>query len=248
MQKEKGSWDGALFKQYNLWEIWGIYFYTFSIFTYENFSISDLSSICMSKNGLTNLENQIIGLLSAGDESGMALLYEKYGGALNTIILKIVPDTSLAQEILQDSFIKIWQKIDSYDPTKSRFFTWMARIAKNGAIDATRSKSFKKDNKTDSIDNSVSTFEPGNDNVPIENIGLRELLKHLDEDHRKIIDLLYFQEFTQSEVEKELGIPLGTVKTRARRGIQKLREYLKGDIIIGVVITIISFLIFLITQ
>jgi RNA polymerase sigma-70 factor (ECF subfamily) len=199
----------------------------------------------MSKNGLTSLENQIIGLLAAGDESGMALLYEKYSGALNTIILKVVPDQNVAQEILQDSFVKIWQKIDTYDPTKSRFFTWMARIAKNGAIDATRSKSFKKGSKTDSIDNSVNTFEPGNDNLPIENIGLKDLLKHLDEDHRKIIDLLYFQEYTQTEVEKELGIPLGTVKTRARRGIQKLREYLKGDIVISIVVTVVSFIVYL---
>ncbi|MCB0663565.1 MAG: sigma-70 family RNA polymerase sigma factor [Saprospiraceae bacterium] len=182
--------------------------------------------------------------MSAGDESGMALLYEKYSGALNTIILKVVPDTVLAQEILQDTFIKIWQNIESYDASKSRFFTWMARIAKNGAIDATRSKSFKKNNKTESIDNSVSTFEPGNDNMPIENIGLKELLKHLDEDHRKIIDLLYFQEYTQTEVEKELGIPLGTVKTRARRAIQKLRDHLKGDIVISILVSLVTFIIY----
>ncbi|MEZ4948822.1 MAG: sigma-70 family RNA polymerase sigma factor [Saprospiraceae bacterium] len=192
----------------------------------------------MISDRLTSQENQIISLLIAGDESGMSILYDNYGGALNTIILKVIPDKELAREILQDVFVKIWKNIETYSAEKSKFFTWMARIAKNSAIDATRSKRFKKNTKTDSLDNSVSMFESGSEDIPVENIGLKELLKHLDEDHRKIIDLPYFQDYTQTEVEKELGIPLGTVKTRARRAIQKLRDHLRGDIFISVVLFI----------
>jgi RNA polymerase sigma-70 factor (ECF subfamily) len=192
----------------------------------------------MISDRLTSQENQIISLLIAGDESGMSILYDNYGGALNTIILKVIPDKELAREILQDVFIKIWKNIETYSAEKSKFFTWMARIAKNSAIDATRSKRFKKNTKTDSLDNSVGMFESGSEGIPVENIGLKELLKHLDEDHRKIIDLLYFQDYTQTEVEKELGIPLGTVKTRARRAIQKLRDHLRGDIFISVILFI----------
>ena len=160
----------------------------------------------------------------------MRQLYDDYGGALYHLILKVVRREELGTEILQDVMLKIWENIDTYDAAKSRFFTWMARIARNAAIDALRSKRFKRDSKTDSLPEYVSNSERHAEYGRTDAIGLRSILEHLDEDHRKIIDLLYFQEYSQSEAAKELDMPLGTVKTRARRAIMQLREYLQGDL------------------
>lgn len=160
----------------------------------------------------------------------MKQLYESYGGALYHLILKVVRREEIGSEVLQDVMLKIWDNIDSYDADKSRFFTWMARIARNSAIDALRSKRWKRDAKTDALPEYVNDSERHAEYGRTDSIGLRDLLTHLDEDHRKIIDLLYFQEYSQSEAAKELDMPLGTVKTRARRAILQLREYLKGDV------------------
>ena len=127
--------------------------------------------------------------------------------------------------------MKVWENIQSYDSSKSKFFTWMVRIARNAAIDMARSKRFKNENKTDQLDFSVFSKNEPSEQMNVQNLELKKLLDYLDEDHRKIIDLMYFQDYSQSEIEKEFNIPLGTVKTRARRAILQLREFLKSDIL-----------------
>lgn len=184
----------------------------------------------MARSGPTQAEQQLIEQLRQRSEAAMRQLYDDYGGALYHLILKVVRQEELGTEILQDVMLKIWDNIATYDASKSRFFTWMARIARNAAIDTLRSKRFKRDSQTDSLPEYVHNSDRHAEYGRTDTIGLRTVLDHLDEDHRKIIDLLYFQEYSQSETAKELNMPLGTVKTRARRAIMQLREYLQGDL------------------
>lgn len=152
-------------------------------------------------------------------------LYDNYSGALLGVILRIINEQAQAEDILQEVFIKIWNNIGSYDASKSRLFTWMMNIARNAAIDATRSKQFKTGEQNRRLEDSVNKVNRAQKvTQDTDHIGLKELVAKLKPENRQVIDLMYFGGYTQDEIAKEFAIPLGTVKTRARAGIQQLRE------------------------
>ncbi len=144
------------------------------------------------------------------------------------VITRILKKEELAEEVLQDVFLKVWDKIESYDPSKGRLFTWMLNIARNQAIDKTRSKEFSKGKKTGDIDNFVNRIDrEGYVEQKVESIGLPEMLKVLPDDQRFIIDQHYLKGYTQAEIAEEFNLPLGTVKTRMRLAMKGLRTLLK---------------------
>lgn len=143
------------------------------------------------------------------------------------MIARIVKQEVIAEEILQDVFIKIWDKIEGYDSSKGRLFTWMLNIARNQAIDKTRSKEISKEKKTSGIENVVSRIDRDEYVEQIvEGIGVRDILKPLSEEQKFVVEKLYFEGYSQSEVAEEFNIPLGTVKTRLRLAMQLLRSTL----------------------
>jgi len=176
-----------------------------------------------------SIEQNIIKLLHARDNQAIVLLYEHYSPALYHIILRIVRREDAAQDVLQEAFVKIWKQSVSYDATKGRLFTWIARIAKNAAIDKFRSKNFRAANQTDSIDTFVGDNQTFSELSYIKDSGLRHVVSQLDDKYHEIIDYLYFKDFTQSETSKALGIPLGTVKSRSRLAIKALRGLLQNE-------------------
>lgn len=153
------------------------------------------------------------------------LLYNQYKGALYGSIKRIVKNEDVAEEVLQDAFLKIWNKIDTYDREKGRLFTWMLNVCRNLAIDKLRSGEINKESKTDSLENSVSKVET---TVQIEQstetIGLPESLIQLPEEQRFVVEFLYLKGYTQSELAEEFNIPLGTIKTRLRLAMVQLRS------------------------
>jgi RNA polymerase sigma-70 factor (ECF subfamily) len=157
-------------------------------------------------------------------------LYDHYAATLHGVIFRIVRDEEIAQEVLQDSFLKIWNKIDSYDSSKGRLFTWMLNVTRNLAIDRTRSKEISKNRKTDDLDLVVNKVERQEQTeLQVEAIGLKEILHRLPEEQRFVIEYLYLRGYTQSELADEFGIPLGTVKTRTRLALKDLRTILKEN-------------------
>lgn len=167
----------------------------------------------------------MVSLLKSKDSKAFSRLYDNYSSALYGIILRIVQEEEMSQDVLQEVFLKIWDNIGTYESGKGRLFTWMLNIARNAAIDKTRSAEFKKTAKNKPLEDSVRKVERRN---PVENkiehIGIRGLIEKLKPEHRAIIDLVYLQGYTQSEVAEELNIPLGTVKTRVKLAINHLRE------------------------
>lgn len=173
-------------------------------------------------------EKQIVHLLQNRDKSVVALLYQRYAPALYGVITTLISDEPTAQETLQDAFIRIWNNGDKFDLTKGRLFTWMVQVTRNVAIDTLRSSQFKKSSKTETLPNSVSNNTAHSEEQIQKDPALRKVVRQLDETNRRIIELLYFEDYTQKEVSEELGIPLGTVKSRVRKAILQLREIL-GD-------------------
>jgi RNA polymerase sigma-70 factor (ECF subfamily) len=140
--------------------------------------------------------------------------------------LNIVSDKDFASDVLQEVFIKIWRQIETYDNTKGRLFTWMLNVARNASIDAVRSKGYQKNQKNRELTENV--FDAGGSTIiNTDRIGLKKLVHNLKEDYRILIDLSYFQGFTQDEISKMLDIPLGTVKTRMRSALIQLKQVIK---------------------
>lgn len=133
----------------------------------------------------------------------------------------------MAEEVLQDVFLKIWDKFEHYDASKGKLFTWLLNIARNQAIDKTRSREISKDRKTSDIQNVVSRID-NKDYIEqrVDGIGVKDILKDLPKDQHFIVEYLYLKGYTQSELAEEFNIPLGTVKTRLRLAMQQLRTTL----------------------
>jgi RNA polymerase sigma factor (sigma-70 family) len=155
-------------------------------------------------------------------------LYQNYSPALFGTINKMIADEQISEDILQEAFVKIWNNFDQYDSSKGRLFTWMINITRNLTIDTLRSKSYKKQQKIFSEDYIVNANQDRLSTVTFyDTIGLKKEVQNLKPDQKIIIDLAYFNGFTQEEISKEMNIPLGTVKTRMRTAIIELRKLLR---------------------
>ncbi|HEX8325902.1 MAG TPA: sigma-70 family RNA polymerase sigma factor [Hymenobacter sp.] len=169
-------------------------------------------------------EEALVQRLLSRDEQALRILHDRYASNLRTVIARLVRDESLAQDVLQEGLLKVWLSIASYDAQRGRLFTWMVRVCCNQAIDALRNPRHRFHSANKSLEtggaqqaHAASTFNP-------EHIGLRELTLRLKPRQREVIELLYFGGCTQAETAEQLGIPLPTVKTRARAALQALAQ------------------------
>ncbi|MCH4822842.1 sigma-70 family RNA polymerase sigma factor [Gramella lutea] len=165
--------------------------------------------------------------LQNGNQKAFERIYELYSESIYGIIYSILRDEKIAEEILQDVFLKIWNNSSSYNSDKGRFFTWILNIARNASIDHIRSKAHKNNQKNLTSDNFVDILESrSNFSGKADAIGIKKYINVLKPVCKKLIDLLFFKGYTQKETAEELDMPLGTVKTRNRACINKLREML----------------------
>jgi RNA polymerase sigma factor (sigma-70 family) len=188
--------------------------------------VDHLTDFCDDLLCTTCGEHRLLGALKSHSSLSFMKLYKMYASSLLGIIIRIVPNREVAEDILQDTFVKIWKSIDLYDPTKAKLFTWMASLARNTAIDYKRGKYFLNSTKNDDIDAVFSRIDLSyqvKDQTDM--IGIRELMGVLTESQKTIIDMVYFNGYTQAEVSELLQIPLGTVKSKIRIAIKSLRCY-----------------------
>jgi RNA polymerase sigma-70 factor (ECF subfamily) len=170
-------------------------------------------------------EQELIALLRGRSRDGFNYLYENYSGAIYAVILAIVTDRDHAADILQETFVKIWKQIDTYNESKGRLYTWMVQIARNSALDLARSKKFQVSQQNQELPEAV--YEKGSNDFNPDKIGVRKIVGQMKQEHRELIELSYFQGFTQDEMAEMLHLPLGTVKTRMRSALIQLRKMYK---------------------
>ena len=167
---------------------------------------------------------QLISKFQNKDEKAFEKLYNMYGSSMHGVIYNIVRDHSIADEITQDVFIKAWNNSDTYSSKKGRFFTWILNIARNTAIDKSRSKAFKNSNKNLDAQFFVDILETSeNLNDKTDAIGITNFVSKLADKCKQIIEILYFKGYTQKEASEKLEMPIGTIKTRNRNCISELR-------------------------
>lgn len=178
---------------------------------------------------LKTSEELLIARLRARDNAAVSQLYDMYSATLYGVVLQIVKAEEVAEDVLQEAFVKIWKSFDSYDEQKGRLFTWMLNVCRNLAIDKIRSKEYRMKGSTNTLSSdhqphfTSSAFNP-------DHIGVREVVEKLNPEQQKIINLMYFEGLTQSEIAEEYNIPLGTVKTRARSAVKILSKLFKGSV------------------
>ncbi len=184
-------------------------------------------------------EEELVELLKDGDEKGLEVLYQNYSKALYNVIFQIVRSDEMAEEALQDGFLKIWKNASSYDKSKGTIFTWMLNICRNIAIDKTRSKDFKNEAKNQNIETSVNVERDHSTEITPDHIGVAKVVEKLKPELREVIDMIFLKGYTQIQAAEALKIPLGTIKTRSRNAILELRKYF--TLILALITTILNF-------
>ncbi len=188
---------------------------------------------CMS----TLLEKHIVELLQERNEKAISLLYEHYGDTLYGVAKKVVRNEELAQDVLQESFVKIWKKSDSYDASKAKLFTWLFRITRNTAIDKLRSVNTKSDKE---IQMDVSdVYNLGVDSIKPELMDVRENLERIEDKYQIVLEALFFYGMTQQEASEELDIPLGTIKSRLKIGLRELKKIYGSSMVLAFLLNLI---------
>jgi RNA polymerase sigma factor (sigma-70 family) len=180
----------------------------------------------LSKRKISLTEEELVFALRNREKIAVEALYDMYSSSLYGVICRIVIDTATAEDVLQETFVKIWHSFSGYSTEKGRLFTWMVNIARNLAIDKIRSKDFKNQNKNHELENNVTFIDEQRNTVyKPELLGIKDLVQKLKPEQKSILELVYFKGYTHVEAAEELGIPLGTIKTRLRMAIQELRKY-----------------------
>jgi RNA polymerase sigma factor (sigma-70 family) len=167
----------------------------------------------------------LIASLKAKDNRAFSFLYDNYHEALFRAIKKIITDHNDASDVIQDVFINIYRKIESYDASKGRLFTWMLNIAVNASVDKVKSASHRHIKNTCSLDKVTGSrlwvVAPH-----ISDIGITKRLALLNAKQGELIHLLYFKGFTHEQISLMRGIPVGTVKSRIRIALRQLKQFL----------------------
>ena len=179
---------------------------------------------------MTLSETDLLRLVVQQDQEALMLLYERYGALVYSLCLRVLRQPGLAEEVTQDVFQKLWRQPGRWDPSLGQFSSWLLTISRNAAIDRLRREGRQ----------SPPTWDAGDDGAPEGSGGahlyaaqqanwldgqlLRKLLLRLPPEQRQLIELAFFEGYTHSELADLLHLPLGTVKTRLRMGMQKLRQ------------------------
>ena len=178
-------------------------------------------------------DERLVGLLSVRDVKALETLYDRYGDYVYSVSLRVVGDVQLAEDIAQEVFLRLWRRPDLFDSGRGRFVTWLLSIARNRAIDERRSRGRRFRHETppgvasEELLASAPAADPGDSALLSDDrIVVQRALSSLPPEQRLAIELAYFGGYTQQEIAYGLHQPLGTVKTRIRLGLQKLRAVL----------------------
>jgi RNA polymerase sigma-70 factor, ECF subfamily len=171
-----------------------------------------------------------------GDEEALAQLYDQYSAILFGLIRTIVNNREIAEDLLQEIFLLIWDRSDRFDASKGSVYTWMVTLARNKAIDRIRSKSYRLQLQNVSTDQVEPLFTPASSEPsPYESMLndenaeiIKDALNNISAKQREVIEIAYFEGLSQSKIAETYNIPLGTVKTRMRQGLDKLHTLLKN--------------------
>jgi len=172
---------------------------------------------------MDGLEDQVlVRRVASGDERALSALYDRYAGLIYGSGLRYLGDRQLAEDLVQDVFTSVWKNAAGFDPARASFATWVYRITRNRVTDLIR----RRKARVRTVE-SDPLFEPGEEDHSGElsrSFDVASALSRLSQVHREVLVLAYFEGFSQSEISRRTGTPLGTVKSRTTAALRALRE------------------------
>ena len=178
-------------------------------------------------------ESALLDRVRARDADALLALYSMYGPRVFSLAYRVIGDRGAAEEIVQDTFWKLWQRPEMFDPRRGALIAWLYTVCRNLALDSKR-KENRRPSRHVITDIGGRLTEPVTSEMaatvdPSMSRTMRNAMDCLPADQRKVIDLAYFEGMTQTEISERLGAALGTVKTRLRLGLSKLREAMRDQ-------------------
>lgn len=179
----------------------------------------------------------LIDAVARRDQGALAELYDRHCRLVFSLALRILKDRGEAEDVLQDVFVRVWDRADKYDAALGTPSAWLARIGRNRAIDRLRSRAVRATLSLPEVDASAAGVDAGAGADPEglavtgeQRTAIVAALSSLPENQRSLIESAYFEGYTQSELAERFNLPLGTVKTRIRAAMQALRAALQGNV------------------
>ena len=185
-------------------------------------------------------DERLMHAIALRDETAFAVLYDRYVDLVYSASLRVLADAGLAEDATQDIFVRLWRRPETFVPERGRFLSWLMSVVRNRAVDELRARGRRRKREgtspTESEEDAMAAL-PSEDDDPAttaqiheQQVLVRGALCTLPIDQRRALELAYFKGLTQQEIAFILHEPLGTVKTRIRLGMQKLRRALYGQV------------------
>ena len=172
--------------------------------------------------GQTATDASLVSSIRSGSQGAMAVLYDRYSAIVYSVALRVLGDTGIAEDILQDVFVQLWRNPAAFDASRGKLAPWLAVIARNRAIDALRKRPAEID-----VDDVIVSVEPDLADEAERSRAMEKVLKVLGgmpATQRSAVEMAYFQGMTHAEIAEKTGEPLGTIKTRIRSALLMLRK------------------------
>lgn len=198
-----------------------------------------MSSPTVSDKSASQAEDiSLLARLTERDEQALLQLYRKYQRLVYSLALRVLREEAEAQELLQEVFLHVWEKASLFNSERGTFEAWLLTLTHHRAIDVLRTRRFKQQASEERVDpdvlaglatqETISDRSGLTDSIEIdERVRVQSALEEISKEQREVLELAYYEGYSQSEIAERLGIPLGTVKTRMRQGMIKLSNHLK---------------------
>jgi RNA polymerase sigma-70 factor (ECF subfamily) len=181
-------------------------------------------------------DTELVGLVANGDKQALEAVYERYGQIVFSMARAMLRDVAKAEEVTQDTFLSLWKKASTYTVQRGSLYTWLMSVAHHRTVDELRRR--RRTSKDDMsleanyLDGYISIKTEETERLIEQNWRegqIRQVLLALPEEQRRVVIMAYFEGYTHSQIARRLNQPLGTVKTRLRLALQKLRVALQPE-------------------
>lgn len=168
--------------------------------------------------------------LQAGDQSALAALYDRYSGIAYGLALRITGDATAAEDVVQEAFVSVWKQAPRFDASRGQVRSWLLTIVHHRAVDVVRRRSSRPERALPDDASQIADHDAPPAvaaEMAMDARAVREAVRQIPEDQRRTVEMAYFEGLTHVEIAERMGVPLGTVKSRLRIALEKMREYLR---------------------